>query len=320
MLYLLAIIISFVTTLIVTIYSIKILRAKGSMVPDQFKKGKPMIPRPGGYAIIAGISLGLIILYFLTYNLVIISILLSSLIAFIVGYIDDKNVMKGYYKPLALITAALPIILLNTYDYNLDFPLAGSVRIPILYLPLIVIILVIFGNTINSIDVFNGVASAFMIISSIPLIIALYLNNDYDNLYAAFILLASSLAFFIFHRYPSKIFPGDSGTLTFGVYYGALAIVSGLEIIAVISLLPAIINSFFFLSSVKRIVEHREIKSRPTVLLDDYRIAASKDVNAPITLVRLLVIKKPLYEYQIVKRIILLAIFSSMLAILTILI
>ncbi|MEM4237920.1 MAG: hypothetical protein QW050_02910, partial [Candidatus Nitrosocaldaceae archaeon] len=125
---------------------------------------------------------------------------------------------------------------------------------------------------------------------------------------------------FIFHRYPSKIFPGDSGTLTFGVYYGALAIVSGLEIIAVISLLPAIINSFFFLSSVKRIVEHREIKSRPTVLLDDYRIAASKDVNAPITLVRLLVIKKPLYEYQIVKRIILLAIFSSMLAILTILI
>jgi UDP-N-acetylglucosamine--dolichyl-phosphate N-acetylglucosaminephosphotransferase len=310
--------ISFLITLVSTKYLIIILKRKGSTVLDYFKKGKPMIPRPGGPAIIAGISIALFILFILTLNYKILALSLSSIIAFVIGYIDDRKVMGGYYKPLGLIAAALPIILLNAYDFNLEFPLVGSVRIPILYIPLIFILISIFGNTINSIDVFNGIASAFIAIATMPLLIALLLTNNYELLAAAIAILSSSLAFFIYHRYPSKIFPGDSGVITLGVAYAALAIVAELEIIATIALLPAIINSFFFLSTVKRIVEHRELKARPTILLDDYKIAATKDINAPITLVRLLVAKEPLYEYQIIRRILLLAVFSSILATITI--
>ena len=310
--------ISFLVTLVSTRYLIIILRRNGSMVLDYFKEGKPEIPRPGGPAIIAGIAIALLILFILTSNFKILALLLSSIIAFVIGYIDDKKVMSGYYKPLGLLAAALPIILLNAYDFNLEFPLVGSVRIPILYIPLIFVIVSIFGNTINSIDVFNGIASAFVAIATIPLLLALLLANNYELLAAAITIFCSSLAFFIYHKYPSKIFPGDSGVITLGVAYATIAIIAELEIIAVIALLPAIINSFFFISTVKRIVEHRELKSKPTILLDDYRIAATKDLNAPITLVRLLVAKKPLYEYQIIRRILLLAVFSSMLAIITI--
>ena len=50
-----------------------------------------------------------------------------------------------------------------------------------------------------------------------------------------------------------------------------VAIAGSSEIIGVIALLPAVMNSFLFLASVKRIVEHREVKARPTILTDDFR-------------------------------------------------
>ena len=76
------------------------------------------------------------------------------------------------------------------------------------------------------------------------------------------------------------------------------AIVGGVEVIAAIAILPAIINSFLFLSSVKKIVEHREIKN-PTSHTDDFKLKSTDDNHAPITLVRLLIAKKPLSEKQI---------------------
>ncbi len=98
--------------------------------------------------------------------------------------------------------------------------------------------------------------------------------------------------------------------------YGAIAIVGGVEIIAAVALLPAVINSFLFLSSVKRIVEHRQIKN-PTVLTSEFKIKSTDDVSAPITLVRLIVAGKALSEKQIGYVIFKLAIFSGILAIIT---
>ncbi len=79
-------------------------------------------------------------------------------------------------------------------------------------------------------------------------------------------------------------------------------------------------NSFLFLSSVKKIVEHREVKSRPTILNEDFTLQASKEKNAPITLVRLILLDGKLSEREIVTKIYKLAIFSTSLAIITILI
>jgi UDP-N-acetylglucosamine--dolichyl-phosphate N-acetylglucosaminephosphotransferase len=79
-------------------------------------------------------------------------------------------------------------------------------------------------------------------------------------------------------------------------------------------------NSFLFLASVKKIVEHRKVKSRPVVLNDDFKLAASKEKNAPATLVRLLLVDGPLSEKDISRQIFKLAIFSSFLAFISIVI
>jgi UDP-N-acetylglucosamine--dolichyl-phosphate N-acetylglucosaminephosphotransferase len=99
--------------------------------------------------------------------------------------------------------------------------------------------------------------------------------------------------------------------------YGAIAIVGGVEIIAAIILLPAIINSFLFLSSVKRIVEHLQIKGKPVEHTDDFKLKATKDQTAPVTLVRLILSNDSLSEKQVGLEIFKLAIFSGILGIIT---
>jgi len=98
--------------------------------------------------------------------------------------------------------------------------------------------------------------------------------------------------------------------------YGVIAIVGGVEIIAAIALLPAVINSFLFLSSVKRVVEHRQIKN-PTMLTPDFKLMTTDDKTAPVTLVRLILAGGPLTEKQVAHSIFKLAIFSGGLAIIS---
>ena len=103
-----------------------------------------------------------------------------------------------------------------------------------------------------------------------------------------------------------------------GSMYGAVAIAGNSEIIGVIALLPAVMNSFLFLASVKKIVEHRQVKVRPTIMMSDFKLAASREKNAPITLVRLILAEGPLSEKEIGYYISNLAVFSSSLALISI--
>jgi UDP-N-acetylmuramyl pentapeptide phosphotransferase/UDP-N-acetylglucosamine-1-phosphate transferase len=299
---------------------IKSLNKKNWAVKDVNRIGGAMVPRPGGPVILAGIIISEISLYFLLPQQIntrgLVALLITTSIAFVVGFIDDRRVMSGWFKPLALVGAAIPIIVLGAYEPNLTFPLFGEVKIPALYLGLILFMIPITGNTINSIDVMNGIASGFMMIASFSLAIVLFILQNYTVAIMMLPIAFTSLAFYRYHKFPARIFPGDSGALVLGAAYGAIAIIGHVEVIAAIALLPAIINSFLFLSSVKRIVEHRQVKG-PTTHTDDHKITATKESDAPITLVRLIVASKPLTEKEIGFTIFKLAIFSGILAIIT---
>jgi UDP-GlcNAc:undecaprenyl-phosphate/decaprenyl-phosphate GlcNAc-1-phosphate transferase len=315
-------IVSFFGVVLLTPPAIRLLVAKGKVVPDAHKPEKPPVPRPAGPIIMISIAAAEIVLFILTMNVAVFAILITTAIAFFVGYIDDNLVMPGWFKPVALLAAAIPLVLLDVYagevygdSLNLVF---GSAYIPLLYIPLIFVIIPITGNTINSIDVLNGVASGFLIIAIVPLLVSIAIFGSREVLLAALPLLFATIAFYRYHKFPSRIFPGDSGTLLLGAMYGAVAIAGSSEIIGVIALLPAVMNSFLFLASVKRIVEHREVKARPTTLTNDFKIAATNDSSAPATLVRLIVVDRPLGEREIGYQIFKLALFTSFLAFISI--
>jgi len=296
---------------------IKFLQKRNYTVIDKHKKGHVMIARPGGISIIAGIIASEIILYaFLQMN-EILAVMITTFLAFVIGYIDDRKAMGGWFKPIGLVLAALPIIFLGAYDSDLAFPLFGEVHIPILYLAIIIFMIVITGNTINSIDVINGVASGFMVIASFSLSIALFILQNYEIAIISLPLGFVSLAFYKYHKIPCKIFPGDSGALTLGAMYGAIAIVGQVEVIAAVALLPAVLNSFLFLASVKKIVDHRELNEKPVEITDDFKLKATKNKKARISLVRLIVANAPLSEKEVCYVIFKLALFSAGLAIIT---
>ena len=308
-----ALLVVFVTTPLL----IKFLEKRNMSVKDVNKKGNVLVVRPGGPSIIAGIIASEMVLYaFLQMN-EILAILITTSAAFVIGYVDDRKVMGGWFKPVALAFAAIPIIALGTYDTNLAFPLFGTVQIPALYLALIIFMIPITGNTINSIDVLNGVASGFMTIAGFSLFICLLIVQNYEIAMISLPLAFVSLAFYKYHKIPSKIFPGDSGALTLGAMYGTIAIVGGVEIIAAVALLPAVINSFLFLSSVRRIVEHRQIQGKPVEHTEDFRLKATNERKAPVTLVRLILAGGPLSEKQVGIAIFKLTIFSGILAVIT---
>jgi len=308
--------IAFFTIYAFTPILIKFLEKRNHTVKDANKIGNVMIPRPGGISIFIGIVASEITLYFFFPISEILAIIITSILGFSVGIIDDRKVMGGWFKPIALAFCAAPILLLGVYDSNLNFPIFGSVQIPSLYLALVVFMIPITGNTINSIDALNGIASGVTTIASFALAISLFILQNYEIGIACLCLAFASLAFYKYHKFPSRIFPGDSGSVMFGATYGVIALVGGVEVIAAVAILPAIINSFLFLSSVKKIVEHRQIKN-PIKHTDDFKLKSTDDNHAPITLVRLLVAKKPLSEKQICNEILKLAVFSGVLAIIT---
>ena len=209
------------------------------------------------------------------------------------------------------------------FDHHLYLPLFSTpTNIPLIYPLLILVAIPIVTNTINTIDVLNGVVSGFILIAFVPVVFAMVLRlivgKENPVVFVSVLpIIAASIAFYWFHKFPSKIFPGDSGAMALGAAYGSIAIIGGVEVVAVIAILPAVMNSFFFLSSVKRLVEHREIKSQPTIMMTDNKLISSEDPKAPITLMRLLVSTKAKSEKEIGADILTLTAFSSFLAILT---
>lgn len=313
----LSFIIPLVSVIILTPLIIKILSNRGMLVQDYHKPGKPLIPKPGGPVIIISLILGELIIYLATGEINALVLLLVTAIAGIIGILDDIFTLSGVLKPALLIAASLPILLFGAYNSHIEFPIFGDVRLSIIYPLLVLIAIPVTANTINTIDVLNGAVSGFIAIASVPLIFALLFMGSFNSVLLVLPLLSVSIGFFIFHRFPSKIFPGDSGSLSLGAIYGAIVIVGGIEVIGVIALLPAILNSFFFLSSVKRLVEHRLIKERPVKVLDGNMLAASRNGSAPITLVRLILADGPLLEKDVTLNILKLVSFSSLLAIIT---
>ena len=296
---------------------IRQLAAAGMRVPDMAKPGRPMIARPGGISIAAGLLAALAVLYALSPSNAVLAVAAVTAGAFAVGFVDDLRVMGGWFKPIGLAACAAPILVLGTYDPSMAFPPFGDVRIPLLYLAVAPVMISIMGNTANSIDVANGVLSGVMAIAGGALAASLAILGNHEAAAAAAALAAAATAFYRYHRIPSRIFPGDSGALALGSAYGAIAIVGGAEVVAVIAVLPAVFNSFLFLSSAKRIVEHRQIKEKGVEVTADWRLRATPARRAPLSLVRFLLADGPLTEGQVCSAVLRLAAFSGALAVAT---
>ncbi len=242
----------------------------------------------------------------------------------LVGGVDDKLRLRGYYKPILALFCGLPITVLGlmypgeVYKPTLRIPLFGGFHLPVIYPLAIPIAISVTSNTVNMLDPLNGTMAGSVAILSGGLLIGLLLTNSQPLTVFLFAsLLFSCLGFFYYNRYPSRAFSGNVGQFAVGGAVGAMAILGRVEIATIVAMFPHIQNSFFFLSRIKRFAEHREVSAKPTRLLDDGRLSSSSDPKAALTLVRTILVGKPANELEVVNSIFALFLFSAALAVLT---
>ena len=129
------------------------------------------------------------------------------------------------------------------------------------------------------------------------------------------------IPFFIFNKYPAKIFPGDVGTLSIGAMIACIMLFGALEVAAFCALLIHIFNSFYYIYSVRGFFESSDVREskEDIILLEDDRIEASDQKDAVLTLPRLILAKGPLTEPELVKNFYAISLICGFFSILSIL-
>ena len=311
--------ISFIITFILVPFLIRKFKEKGIVGVDVHKPEKPEIPEMGGLSILISIIVSTVFLIIVCNNLTkfFITFLMVVVVVGIIGAIDDIKPLNPKLKPTLTALASLPIIIFGTYVPRPVFPIIGKTRLTIVYPLLIIAGLAVSTNAVNMLDVFNGSMAGTCSILLLTLLISSIILGSNIGILLSAITLGSLIAFFYYNKYPAKIFSGDVGSLTVGAAIATIAVMGRLEIVTIVAMMPHIMNGFHSLASIGGLLERRQIKARPTKVLADGRLAASKDPKAPITLARLILAGGPLYENEVVKVFILLSIYSGVLAILT---
>jgi UDP-N-acetylglucosamine--dolichyl-phosphate N-acetylglucosaminephosphotransferase len=256
-LLLLSFAVSFLSALFVLPHWIAHAKRAGLVGIDIHKHDKPKIAEIGGIIVIFSFLLGVLFyigirtFYFndSEYILAIMSILSTILIITIIGLIDDilgwKIGLKQWQKPLLTLFAAFPIMVVNAGHSTMSIPLIGFVDFAFIY-PLFIVPLAIVGasNGFNMLAGYNGLETGqgILILSTLAYI-AWKSQQGWISL-IALCMVFSLVAFFLFNKYPSKVFPGDTLTYSVGALIALVAIFANAEKAALVLFIPYFIEFF----------------------------------------------------------------------------
>lgn len=310
----------FLVTLFVIPILIKFMKKKGYVGYDIHKNAKPEVAESGGLSILLGISVasGLLIFFFPIFINEILIFLFTAILAGMIGFIDDRKKLRSRYKILLTIFTGSIIFLANFFGFiNISspfFPFIGQLRITIIYPILIPLIVAVFANSVNMLEGYNGEGSGTCLIAICFIFICGLLWNSAETILLALPLIAVLIPFFLYNKYPAKIFPGDVGTLSLGAMIACIALIGSIEVAVFCALLIHIFNSFYVISSVRGFIESSDIqKGRDDIiLLPDDKIKASDNKQAVLTLPRLILVEEPLTEKELVNHFFIISILCGL--------
>jgi UDP-N-acetylglucosamine--dolichyl-phosphate N-acetylglucosaminephosphotransferase len=154
---------------------------------------------------------------------------------------------------------------------------------------------------------------------AISLLIAAVILGRVEAIYLLLPFIGTMGAYYLFNRYPAKVFSGDVGSLAVGAALVTIALVSRLEIVLLMAMIPFIVNGLNTLLSAG-FRERREMKARPTYLTPDGKIAANPDPAAPVPLANLFLLDGPKTEKEMTRMYLYTVALSAVLGIITALI
>ena len=280
-------IISFLLTVLFTPILGNYLKEKGIVGTDVNKPNNPKIPEAGGIAILCVFLFSAFLLFrpgLLNFYLI---ILLSGLF----GLYDNMHKMGPFWKVVA--PAAIGFLF---YPY-----------LPLILLPLAIIGFVFALNMFNMFAGFNGMETGIGAIMAFFFSLLLFLSGDFYNSELLRILFGALLGFFIFNRYPSKLFPGDIGTNTISSAIFGIAILSGFWYVLPLLFLPHLFDTalkFYSGSIIKKILKRKGKSTFSEYKPLEYR---EGKLHLPkksyLSLIRLIIKNHPMSEPKLVNTI-----------------
>ena len=245
---------------------INLMKKFGHVGKDIHKNARPEVAESGGLGILAGFTAACFILMYVIPALYfeVLVFLATVLLAGGIGYIDDRVKLRSRYKMVMVIVAGGVIFAANFFGFIVidspTIPFLGKLRLSIVYLYVVPIIIAVFANTVNMLEGYNGEGSGTCLIAVIFLFICGLIWNSAEGVIFSIVVIAVLIPFWLFNRYPAKVFPGDVGTLAMGAMIGCIALFGSLEVAVFCALLIHIFNSFYVLYSVKGFIESSEIQ------------------------------------------------------------
>jgi UDP-N-acetylmuramyl pentapeptide phosphotransferase/UDP-N-acetylglucosamine-1-phosphate transferase len=218
---------AFLTSLIITYVAIpKVIffadRYRLADVPGERASHKRSVPIFGGIAIFSGIIFSLLFWAELDS---IQFILVSFLIVFFVGVIDDLLSLTPVKKLIGQIIAILIVIYLGEIQIDSMYGVLGVHELPDFITTLFtVFVVVVITNAFNLIDGVDGLAGGVGFISASFFGVVALIMNQFDMAIIAFSLMGALLGFLKYNFHPARVFMGDSGSLLVGMILSVLAI------------------------------------------------------------------------------------------------
>ncbi len=320
--------IGFFITYLILPYIIKFMKKKGYVGIDIHKNTKPEVAESGGLSILIGFTVSSIflILFFPTLVKDILIFLLTVILAGAIGFIDDRIKLRSRYKILFSLLSGGIFFLANLIGFidisSPSIPFLDKTRLTIIYPFIIPIIIAVFTNSVNMLEGYNGEGSGTCLIAVCFLLIGGILLNSTKAVIFAVPVIAVLIPFFIYNKFPAKIFPGDIGTLSMGAMIACIILFGSLEVAAFCALLIHILNSFYVIYSARGFIESGDIRENKVdiILLENDQIKASDQKDAVLTLPRLILAKGPLTEPELVKNFYAISVICGFFSIISILI
>ncbi len=288
-------VVPFIATILVMPFIIQRLKENKFYAKDMYKMNRPDVAINGGLIIllISLLSLSIISLFYRNYilpaNYVIIMVV--TLFA-LFGILDDMinigrpaKLILLYYCSYSLISCATATIIY--------IPFIGTVDFGIFYLQLILPLYVpVVANLVNMHSGFNGLAPGLSLIVLITLILKTMVNAEIMDILFIVCLTGSLAAYWLFEKYPARIFWGNIGALSIGAAIGATMVIEGFIFSGFVMLIPHVLNFLLY------VYWRLRPKRYPIAKFGKIREDGTLEVPNPLTLKWVLPYYFPMTERQ----------------------
>jgi len=256
--------------------------------PGERKIHSRTIPRTGGIAIVIGALIPVICWVPMRPDIV--AFILSALVLFVFGLLDDRFNLDYRFKFVGQFVAAAIVTLAGGVLIRY-VPSASIEPIPlVLSAPLTIFVLVGLTNAVNLSDGLDGLAGGISLLSIGCLGILAYQCVDLTVFMLALAIMGATFGFLRFNTSPAQVFMGDTGSQFLGFSSGVIAVMVTQRLDnAVGVMLPILILGLPILDTlnvmIRRILQGRSPFSPDRLHLHHQLIASGLNQNQAVMLI-----------------------------------